>query len=270
MADYNVTHLFESLGAGWSETWATTGASASEVLVKAKAIAQNRGSMLSTGGPNDVGPAKIVGLRIQNLADALDLYVETLDIPGTYKAEDPEGPDQPWTGVLLRVTAANGSRRMFCLRGVDDGAITGSYKTPIVEPTLQKAIAAWAAKLTSLGFCIRGQNRGVGNPLKVISALVPVAAGIEVTTAVNHGLANNALIRFENVRSVPTITGQYAILVTAVNKFVALGPNLGTLTFLSGQYRDVLREMSVVNLVQIGRKSERKAGRPFFLLRGRR
>lgn len=270
MADYNVTFLFDSLGAGWSESWATTGGNVAEALAKAQAILPYRAAIMSTGGP-DIGACKIVGLRIQNLADPLDLYVETLDLSGTYKAADPEGPDQPWTGVLLRCTTDSGARRMFCMRGVDDGSITGSYKTPIVEPLLQKAIGSWAAKMRAGGFGIRGQNRTAGNPLKVITGMVPVAAGIKCTTAVAHGLANNALIRFEQVRSVPTISGQYPILNTGVaTEFIAIGPNLGTLTFLSGQYRNVSRSLSVLNLVQITRKSERKAGRPFFLLRGRR
>lgn len=269
MPTFKMTVLLDVLGAGFSESFYGDYTNLAVAQINMDKYLPIRQGILSSGSP-DVGPAKIVGYRMQQIDEPLNYTVKRVELEGTYKGDPPEGPDQPWTGVLFSLLSLSGRRRPFTLRGIDDSAIIGDYKSVKFTAGFQKAINAWLKSLKDAGFGIKTQDKGGGNPLHDIGSLALVNGLPEVTTAADHGLTSRDRIRWENVNSTPSLTGEHSIVVTTTKKFLVTGYNLGTINFIVGQYRKVVPALSGIVDGFAVRKAERKAGRPFYLLRGRR
>lgn len=269
MPTFKTTFMIECLGAGWTESWYSDDTGLLDARVKAEVYGQARRVVLSTGSPT-VDPAAIIGYRIQQVDEPLNYTVERVNWPGTFKGDNPEGPDQPWTGVLCSILSLGGRRRPFLLRGVDDSGIVGSYKSVNFSAALQKALDSWKDGLIASGYGVYSLDKGGGNPLHDIGTLVPAVGGLTLTTALPHGLVTGDRIRFESVVSSPSITGTHPVVKVDADTVTVRGFNLGTLFFQSGQFRKDAKTISDIVNVLFVRKGSRKAGRPFFLLRGRR
>lgn len=269
MPTFRTTFMIESLGAGWSETWQGDYSTLALAEAAADQYGEARRQVLCVGAP-DTAPNEIVGFRIQQQDEPLNYIVRRRDWPGTYKPEIVEGPDMPWTGVLCSILSLSGRRRSFLLRGVDDSAIRGSYKSVAFSATFRKALDFWSSRLISVGYGLAVFDTGAGNPLHDIATLVPGNGFLTLTTALPHGLATNNRIRFDNVRASVPITGTHSVIVVDETTIKVLGFNLNTINFQSGSYRKEVSTLSDIVGVEYVRKGSRKPGRPFFLLRGRK
>lgn len=264
------TVLFEAGGAGWSETLYMVEPQLDDAAAKMDAYLQYRRRVLSGGGPEGF-PASIVGYRITNVDDPsqFTLYNETYE--GTFKPDSgPGAVDMPWTGVVIQMRGANGGKRFLTLRGVPDNSIKNTYKGASFPADFDKALSEWRRHVVAAPFYVQKLNTTNVNALQTITSVAAGPTGLTVTSAAPHGLNDSDLIRFNNVRSTPTLTGQHPVVVLTNTTFLVPTFNLGVVLFLSGKFRKVVYEYSRITEAMALRKGSRKAGRPFFLLRGRR
>jgi len=265
---HKATVLFDVPGAGWSESYyleAEGPREVCEVMLQGWA-SQRRALMPKTEG----NVCKIIGIRAQKVVNPVDSFAVVTDLSGTYECvNDLLGIDMPWTGVLLRITGQNGSKRMFTMRGVPDEVVEGSYRSPIIRNGWTKALNDWITTCARRGFEIQSIRETL-NPLRPISSMVWAGGLLTVTAAAAHLLTEGDYVSFNQVKANVPIQGRHRVIVSSPTIFSVRGFNVGSLGFLSGFFRHVIFDYEAWASVQYVRKAERKAGRPFFLLRGRR
>lgn len=264
------TTLIEAAGGGFSETFYLVEPSLDAAAEKMENYLSVRLRVLAAGDP-DGGEGRCVGYRLSNVDNPRQFLIVPKDFPGTYKGDQqPSGSDMPWTGILLDIHTASNSRRSFTLRGVPDTAIKNTYKGVSFGAFFDKQLQVYRRYLASEEFYIQALDNGGGNPLKTILSATAEPGGVRIVFTAPHNLTNDDHIRLHRCKSFPTISGQHAIVVITPDTILIPAISLGSLTFLSGKARKVLyRYDRIVNVVAV-RKAARKAGRPFFLLRGRR
>lgn len=267
MPVYKGVAYFEGPGCGWSETYYfDTGSSQQAVNLLTGAFAQARMALIAK---SDTFPIVMVAARAQAVTNPLDTFLENINQPGTYAAPAGIDPEMPWVGILCRVIATDGSKRQLQLKGIPDDVAEGSWRLPPQRAKWSKAFFDFQ------DLCIRNAFRvqtikETGHALKVISNIAAATGRLTVTTAVAHGLASGAFVTFRGVKAAVKVQGRYRVTVVDATSF-SIGPfNVGTVGFISGFYRDLEYEYPQWETVQVVRKTRRSAGRPFFLLRGRR
>jgi len=264
------TTLVEAAGGGFSETFYFVEPSLDAAIAKMETYLPVRLKVLAAGDAEG-GEGKIVGYRLSDTANPRHFVAASKDLTGTFKGDQqPSGSDMPWTGILLSLQTTNNTRRSFTLRGVPDAAIKNTYKGVQFGALFDKMLQNYRRHLATEEYYVQAIESNAGNPLKAIAAVTPQANGLRVDFVAAHGLDNGDMIRFNRVRSTPALTGQHAVVVVDADSVVLPTINLGNLNFLSGWARKVIYRYDRIANVTAVRKASRKAGRPFFLLHGRR
>jgi len=270
MPTYKTTLFVEAADGGFSETMYLTVTDVSAALKRVQTYLPFRAKVLASGDA-DGGLGKIVGYRIQNVANPNDFEIVDKIFPGIFKPSDrPSGADMPWTGIVCQFIGSGGRRRSFTLRGIPDSAVKNTYKGVNFLADFGNAMNSWRKALLDHDFQIQTINKTDPTLLKTIVAVLPGPGGLGITTSAPHGLVSGDLVRFYKVKSRPTLTGQHRIIVAANDNFVIPNINLGVVDFDYGSVRKVTYTTEDIEEVLFKRKGSRKAGRPFFLLRGRR
>lgn len=268
MAVMKVTTLFDAPGTGWSETFYMNAEGPTDAIKRTNTqyFPYRRAIMPATTG----GVVKILGVRAQQVDTPKNMRVATVNQPGTYPVLDPNAAaDTPWSGFLMRFTGEDNSFRMFTLRGVPDEVMEGYYRDGPSRNAWIIAWQEWRDRIIDMQLGIYSITEA-GNDLRDIESITAGAGFITVTTVVNHGLATGDQIVFYHVSAGAKIQGRYTVTVTAVKSFTVRPFNIGTVGFISGQYRKLVRGLQLIKDGVIERKGERKVGRPFLLLRGRK
>jgi len=265
------TLLLEAAGGGFSETLYLVTADLSSARTIVESYLPVRRAIMPAGDADGAGIAKIVGFRLSDADNPKHFVNVARELDGIFKGgAQPGGSDMPWTGILLDLSTVNNTRRSFTVRGVPDDFVKNSYKGVAFGAEFEKPFQKFRSKLADGQFYVQALDVGGGNPLKTIASMTPTATGLNVTFAADHNLADGDLIRFNGVQSLPKIVGQYSVVVTDADQVLIPSINLGNLVFLSGKARKIVYSYDKIESASAVRKASRKAGRPFFLLRGRR
>lgn len=215
-------------------------------------------------------PVRIVGIRSQQVDPTLGpVDVQLVRLEGTFQVAE-EKPDMPWTGVLVKMQGTGGARRTITLRALPDVIVEDYFNTPVARNAWIKAFQDYRGALIALGFRLQRITVGPANPLIQIQNITANAnSTITITTASAHGLTTGEYIRFHRVKATACIQGERQVVVNDADTFTVAGFNYGTIGFIQGAFRKLAFTYEAVVSVQLGRKATRKAGRPFFSLRGR-
>jgi len=267
MPDYKVSVFFEVAGGGWSENHYIQAASAQSA---ANSFSGNWAEMRrALVIKSDTHPVTMVAVRAGNVVNPLDSFLESVNIPGTFESLAGDGPDMPWTGILARIIAVDGTKRSWTLRGIPDLVAEDSWRSPPLRNKWNKAWFDLVDVSRRLGCAVRSLNEAA-NPLVPIASIVSALTQLTVTTAANHGLVTGDTVSFRGVKALAKIQGRHRVTRVSDTIFTVNGFNVGVVNFLSGFCRKVTYTYPIWDSAQIIRKTFKKAGRPYFLLRGRR
>jgi len=270
MPTYKTTLFVEAAGGGFSETMYQTVADVVTATKRLLAYLPFRLRVLSSGDA-DGGVGRVVGYRLQNVALPTDFHAAEIDRAGTFKPADaPSGADMPWTGIVCQFISSGGRRRSFTLRGIPDSAVKNTYRGVNFSPDFGSAMTAWKKAVFDQDFQLQIIDKANDALLKTILSLQVGGLGLGVTTTGPHGFVTGDVVRFFQVHSQPTLKGQHRIIVTANDAFTIPTINIGDVGFDDGKVRKIVYDYEDIEVINLIRKGSRKAGRPFFLLRGRR
>lgn len=266
MANWSIQFLFEVGKAGFSETYFVDATDMTFARNLALSLLPLRLKLSATAGDPQLA-LKFVGMRVQNVANPLELLVEIFEAFGTHAGT---GSDMPWTGALARMTSVNNRKRMFTLRGLPDNVVFGNYADNNFPTVWKQDFKAFKDFMVASSWRMQVLDKTGGNALKTIAAVAVNDAGeLLVSTTAPHGLADNDLIQFYRVKSNACMKGRHRIEVVTATQFRVAVFNVKNPGFVSGKLRKVIYVYESIFNMALQRKSSRKPGRPFFLLRGR-
>jgi hypothetical protein len=268
---FKVNFFFQVNNAGWSETYYNTAATGDDLVPLVLRLGNQRSFLLADN-------AVFNYVRISDDEVQRDVVPFAIPSPWTIPLVTPRwgDSDQPFTALLVRLSAGALYRRPLFLRGIPDSMThtvngwdpTGPYIT---------AFNRFIALLVSDGWALRVQDKDI-NPFKPvlgINSLVPLQLNV-----VNHGLVAGDTVRISRTRGIPVANVPYSgvnglrrvLSVQDANNFttVAVFPTP------QGQYTDggtvhkIALKLVRITLGQILRLTHRIVGRPFGQPRGRR
>jgi hypothetical protein len=268
MPIHKITLFWEVPSAGFSESWYLDSESPLLALEMIQLWLPFRLKLAASGGATGQ-PARIITVRAQEVGTK-NIRLLVGDFKGTFAPTQADSVDMPWTGALVRITDNNNNFRMLTMRGVPDEVIEDGYKLPIARNAWLKALQDLLKATQNSPFRLRSNDKAAGGGAHDISAITANANGLLVTTALPHGLATNDYIVFYQCKAAIKLQGKHRIRRESDTTFQVFGYNVQTVGFQFGQYFEFTPEYSAISDIQYVRKASRKAGRPFFLLRGRR
>lgn len=264
MALWKVTHFFESFSTGWSETWYLDGPTTQgQTVARREALLTARRKLLGSRAT-----VKLKWERLVNLDNPGETYLYNWGNV-TYTPAVNSKCDDPWTGVLTRLTTANGSRRMFLMRGTP-ASIAGTEWSDPPEGAWMEAFVLWAAEITGGSFWVmRTSNRDLVKRPVLDLGIDAVSKNVVVTSTDNPDLADGQKVKLIRVKSSPCLRGVYKIKLISSTVFHLLGTNRGKIQFNgSGEYSGTGIVILPIEGVQVLRMGEHQTGRPFGLLAG--
>lgn len=268
MPNYKLTYIFAGGQQGWSETWYFTASDIITAHLRALDLRAPRQACLGVG-------STMQAIRTSNVDVLNDSKVSFFGADQTVFAAT---RDTIGAAVLLRIEATDKSRRMFWLRGIPDSwididPVTGANKIVAGGATISGLTAALAKPPAFQLFAYDKSGQGstgvaASGPIVASGAytLIPVAnltavVGNPVLMRKWKGPDAAILNRTYNVVAVTnlsvTIDLLFADLTDAAHDFAGMiyPRNKGFIDVTNGFYE---------------RSGIRKAGRAFFVPRGRR
>jgi hypothetical protein len=257
MALFRTTFFFEQRDNGWSES--VHSILTDPIALKAQAIGYVLVRM-----PLCTPSTLLTHIRISDDLVFRDIILDplVLPIPGT----NPEAVNEsPWTAVDVRMSASPTVQRSLFLRGLPDGQVDGSL--PEFTPGFQASFNAFKSELLTDNWGIKQKDRSqVKQPILSVDGLGNVVMAVPLA-----GLAVKSVVQLLGVpRS--KVPGRLFLIdvFTDASHFHVRGWPAGVTLTSQGFFRPVVYLITPIVQVVADAVTERRTGRPFGLLRGRR
>jgi len=251
---------------GWSESWFRDEDDYPNAMAALDELSKKRLKLLGRDCVLDFQRVS----RVDITGDAAVKAVGSKGTAGSAAADLKS--DMGWTGALVRIEAGDGARRMQVFRGFPDDWVSGLRKSNFdATPAALEALNGMKDELLN-GWQLKQLDKGAGNPLKAITAIVndPLNSQLKVTVP-NHGLQQGQTITFFGVKSVPVVTGRHRVFPVSENEFLV--PTWNTPIFGYGgvgYIRELIYTYPEISSFQVIGKGTRKPGRPFGVAAGLR
>lgn len=258
--------------AGWGESWIAN-TDITSMLAKLAAVAPIRANCLA--GNIQIHAYKASNIdptRTSNQSQSM-----LLDNPISGKAPGTNPADAASLGTNETVDAidyeclssANSSKRIFPFRGIPDGFVAASVRTPagVAADKLFRNYFA-AVKAQNLGYKVYTR----GNPQTIIQNITKDAVtGNLLLTSPGHGLANRNLITIRRLKENPMVNGFWRVKVQDANSVLLVGSGKFDADATgSGTWQLYQPAFDSLESFAYNRISTRKTGRPFGQLHGKR
>jgi hypothetical protein len=257
VALFRTTFFYEQRDNGWSE-------SVHSLLTDpVSLIAQATGYVL-VRMPLATPSTLLTHIRISDDAVFRDVILDplVLPIPGTAPTAINESP---WTAVDVRMSTSPLVQRSLFLRGLPDGQVNGSL--PDFSPGFQASFNAWKSELLTDNWAIKQKDRSqVKQPILSVDGTGNVVMAVPLA-----GIAVKSVVQLLGVpRS--KVPGRLFLIdvFTDASHFHVRGWPPGVTLTSTGFFRPVVYIVTGINQVVADAITERRVGRPFGLLRGRR
>jgi hypothetical protein len=257
MPAFRLTFFFEQLENGWSESIHTTATDTLTLIALATGYANRRMAFCQT-------QTFLTHIRISDDEVFRDVILDPIPLPmqGAFKpAGQAEGP---WTALDARMSANPRVQRSLFVRGFPAGQINSN--APAFTAAFQAAYTAWTTYITDNVFAIKNKDRAQQKqPIDTISA-----AGVVRMANPIAGLANLATVQVLGIprSQIPKRTFTVVNFVDGSN--FTLRGYTGPVIAQRGYLRLVTFSLLVINQIVTDFVTERRVGRPFGVLRGRR
>jgi len=283
MADlYKVTWFFSYGRGGFSNSHYTMTDGYAATLTKAKALLQLQMACMGTGVKCNYIRVSRDDIPGDAMISALDYITVNNDnvVPAdvTIKTIINDKPDAWWTAALIRLgSSATTFGRLF-FRGIPDSIVVlpNGFSNDIAW---DKGMLAYFDKLVADGWGMKAVPKGNAVRKKIANIVNNGAAGWTITTAVAHDLFDGAKIRISGFKGGPAsnVNGLWTANVTPTGTTITIGPtqsnfNVENPVTSFGQLwtQEKLFATYSRQFMALVRITERKAGRPFDSLVGRR
>jgi len=257
MALYRETFFYEEGENGWSESIHVNVTDTPTLIALASVYANNRLAATS-------GQVNLTHIRISDDLVFRDVILDpiALPLPGQFKSIS--RAEAPWTAIDIRLSANPLVQRSLFFRGMPDGQVNGNQLS--FTPAYGAAFNAFVNTIVGGVFSIKNKDRTqLKQPIATISA-----AGVVNMSAPVAGLGNLDTVQILGIpRSrVPKRTYLVTNLVDQSN-FTLRGWNSGVVT-ATGYLRRIVYNLLPISIAAADFATERRVGRPFGVLRGRR
>lgn len=254
---WRVTFFFAEGENGWSESVHSTLGAFSGVLAAVFKYITARMSCC----PSSVF---LTHVRISDDNVFRDVYLDpvALPAPGTYIGGGPG--DSPWTALDVRMTATPVVQRSLFMRGIPIGQVSGSVYQPNAK--FLAAVTAFTNQLLTNGWGIKNKDR---TQQKQPIASVDNVGNVVLTMGI-AGLTVGDTVQFLGIKRSILPKRTYIVeTVTSATVFSLRGYSGPPIVGVGFVRKIVLLVLPLDNVV-VDNTTERRVGRPFGLLRGRR
>jgi hypothetical protein len=257
MALFRLGFFYEQGENGWSESIHTSLTDPAQLENLVFQYAQKR---LAFTHPS----TKLVHVRISDDEVFRDIILDPIVLPMIGQYKPPVPAESPFTAFDARMSAGNLVTRSMFVRGLPDGQIDGV--TIQGDPGFLTAYDAWGAFIVNNAFSIKNKDRTqVKQPINTVS----LAGVVNMVTPI-PGLALLSQVQILGVpRSlVPKRTYIVSAITDGANFTIRnyTGPALAGIGF----FRRINYLLLKIDVITTDAVTERRIGRPFGQLRGRR
>jgi len=258
MALFRLTFFYEQDENGWSESIHSSSNRVESLIGQTDVYSINRMRFSDAG-------TILTHVRISDDEVFRDVILDPISLPrrGQFKAPN-EKAESPFTALDLRLLAAPTVQRSLFVRGLPDGQVNGVF--PSFTGDFATRYNAWVAILSQGGFSIKNKDRTqIKQPINTISA-----AGVVNMTSPIPGLGNLSTVQVLGIprSEIPKRTYTVVNFVDFSN-FTLRGYN-GPPIAGRGYLRRVVYVLLPIIQAATDFVTERRIGRPFGQLRGRR
>jgi hypothetical protein len=257
MALFRLTFFFEQLENGWSESVHTTASDTLTLIALASGYASRRMAFCHSS-------TFLSHIRISDDLTFRDVILDPIPLPinGGFK---PTGfAEGPWTALDARMSATPTVQRSLFVRGFPAGQINSNQTN--FTAAFQAAYRAWTQYVTDNVFGIKNKDRTqLKQPINTISP-----AGVVTMANPIAGLANLATVQLLGIPRSVIPKRTYTVVNFVDGSNFSLRGYSGPAISMRGYLRLISYVILQINQIVTDFVTERRVGRPFGVLRGRR